>query len=174
VEDPVTTDQANWVEHVGHWANNIPLTSSERHLVELLRVAGCVDPRPLFGSYQAESWIILPRCRLCDTCVELTQLTGTPGDDLVAEPTSEAGGVEAHRVRRSVTNAQELDAISCGIVDPGSYTRRVNKDGVRVVDEPRPHDLNNWESDYEWQARAALVALHRIWYGPDAVGDPCE
>lgn len=48
----------------------------------------------------------------------------------------------------------ELDAMEAGILDPGTFTRRLGVDLKNPV-------LDDYEPDHKWRARAALLARNR-------------
>jgi hypothetical protein len=75
------------------------------------------------------------------------------------------------QARQLVTATQEISAVQAGIIDPGTFTRRLNRAGTPVVDDPRPLDTSTWESEHEWQARAVMIALRRVWRGPTPPAD---
>lgn len=86
--------------------------------------------------------------------------TDAPGD--ADDPgghsiSTQAGADRDDRARDELVEVPlrvELDALEAGILDPGTFTRRLG------VDYAHPN-TDEYEPDHQWKARAALIARNR-------------
>lgn len=100
---------------------------------------------------------------------ELVQVFEQGRNVVTASPTDEPGGTEEPGGSNGVPRQQadresrwprdlplqvELEAIQCAIVDPGAFTRRLGVDVNHI-------NLDDYEPEEAWQARAALIARNR-------------